>query len=493
MAGYSSNISPFQLYKPRNIDGLLESNKLTNAFLTKPVEMAGVLAYAFGTDSRSGRDGNIMNLLTEGLGHMADVSLDNNTYRWKLYTGNQRLIEISGQISGGATPGIGGSSFDLGFSENFFEDGDNILLDDNKTVIRQEGHSRASDGLGCIATFSLVNRDPSASVSPLLLIAGARASREYNTQPEFSTRGSGISLHTGIELENRLGIFRKSLAITRSAQTDVMAMKIPMYKDGAAKPELVDVWDTAANWQLTYEMGEEIDRAMIYATRQDGAKKGANGRPIFVGAGFREQISPNNVWETSRLTYNYIDEMFTNLSYNATKNGGNKKFVVLTGQQGMKEVHRALKTEYGTIPFLFTDSNKFLGGDGDELELKGHFSKVRLMNGIEVSWKLFPEYDNRERNRKLDPQTGYPLESFRQTIMNVGTMADGKGNVQKVVKKDSGMVAWQVGGSTTASGTRKGNAEGASGLDGREVHLLSECGLRLADPTSCAEIIRVAN
>ncbi len=489
MAAYSNNISPYQLYKPRVLDGLLESNKLTNAFLTKPVEMSGVLAYAFGTDSRSGKDGNIMNLLTEGLGNISEVSLDNNVYRWKLYTGGERLIESAGQIDGGATPGIANSAFRVSMTEDFFEDGDNVLLDDNKTVIRMQGDSY-QDGDVFVATFRHTSRDPQAFVAPSLLAAGSRFSREFNTQPEFSTRGSGISLHTGIELENRLGIFRKSLAVTRGAQTDVMAMKIPLYKDG--KPTLVDVWDTAANWQLSYEFWQEIDRALVYGTRQDGHITGANGRPVFVGAGFREQISPNNVWECSKLTYNYIDEMFTNLSYNASKNGGNRKFVVLTGQQGMKEVNRALKEEYGTIPFLFTDSNKFLGGDGDELELKGHFSKVRLMNGIEVSWKLFPEYDNRTRNRKLDPKTGYPLESFRQTILNVGTQSDGKGNIQKVIKKDSGALQWEVGGSTTAAGTRKtAGSQGASGLDGREVHLLSECGLRLADPTSCAEIIRV--
>lgn len=491
MPAFSNNISPYQLYKPRNLDGLLESNKLTNAFLTKPVEMSGVLAYAFGTDSRSGKSGNIMNLITEGMGNITEVSVDNNVYRWKLYTGGDRLIEVAGQVDGGATPGLAFSFFRVAAAENFFEDGDNILLDDNKTKIRMHGDAVAEGDGRYVLTCKLVTRDPAAYVSPALLAGGARMSREYNTQPEFSTRGSGISLHTGIELENRLGIFRKTLAITRGAQTDVMSMKIPLYKEDG-KATLVDVWDTAANWQLSYEFWQEIDRAMIYGTRQDGQILGFNGRPVFEGAGFREQISPNNIWETNKLTYNTIQELFTNLSYNASKNGGNKKFVVLTGQQGMIEINQILTKEFQGRGYILSDSNKFLGGSGNELELKGHFSKVQLMNDLEVSWKLFPEYDNYSRNRKLDPKTGYPLESFRQTIMNVGTMSDGKGNIQKVVKKDSGALSWEVGGSTTAAGTRKNNAQGASGLDGREVHLLSECGLRLADPTSCAEIIRVA-
>lgn len=488
---FSRNITPYQLYKPRNLDGLLESNKLSNAFLTQPVEMAGVIAYAFGTDSRSGKNGNIMNLLTEGLGNVTSIEIDNAVYKWKLYMGGERMIDVAGQnLDGGSTPGIAKTPFRVPVAENFFEDGDVVLLDDGKTRLRVQGDA-TTDGTSTVHTFRLIGGDQSSYVDPKLVGPGARMSKEYNVQPELSTRGSGISLHTGIELDNRLGTFRKTIAISRGAQTDVMAMKIPVYgPDG--KPTMKDVWDTAATWQATYEFAQEIDRAMIYGQRQEGDILGANGRGIYEGSGFREQISPNNVWEVNKLTYNTIQELFTNLSYNANKNGGNKKFVVLTGQQGMIEINRILTEEFKGRGYLLTDSNKFLGGSGNELELKGHFSKVQLMNDLEVSWKLFPEYDNSSRNRNYDPKSGYPLESFRQTILNVGTQSDGKGNIQKVVKKDSEKVAWEVGGSVTAAGTRKGGAQGASGLDGREMHWLSECGIRLADPTSCAEIVRVA-
>lgn len=483
---FHQNVSTLQLYKPKTLDGLMTSNKLTNVFATQPVEMTGVLAYM---GSGMGRN-TVMSLLTSYMGNTE--TLGNDHYRWKLYTGGKRIIDITTpNLDGGTTPGIGRSPFRVTLAEPFFEHGDVVLIDDNITQLQVQGDSTADADNGYIYTFRIVGSNPLAYVDPQYLQAGKRMSKEYNLQAEYSDRGSGISMNTGLELENCLGIFRKTIGVTRSAATDIMAVDL-MVQGPNGQMKKTRVWDTAATWKAALEFAEEVDVAHFYGKKENGDKLDVTtGFPIFQGAGFREQISPSNKWEFSKLTYDYLDNFFTDLSYNATPDGGSKKFVVLTGQQGMKDINQVLSDKYKSNAYLLTDSNKFLGGSGDDLELMGHFSKFKLMNGIEVSYKLFPAYDDRNRNRKLDPKTGYPLESSRQTVMNVGINGDNKANIQKIYKKDSSDVMWEVGGSTTSAGTRKGGAQGASGKDGYDVHWLEHSGLKMNDPTSCGELIKV--
>lgn len=481
---FSNKISPLQLYKPRNLDGLLESNKLSNAFASRPHEMEGIISYMFGTNKTAGKDGNVINLLTSGLGNV--VYIDNAEYRWDLYAQSDRIIDVAAQhLDGGATPGIGNSRFRVPVAEQFFVSGDVILLDDNKTQLRMMGDA-SHDGENTICTFQIVTQDPSVFVDPKLVGPGARMSKDYSNYEEYSIRGGGVSMAMPFKLQNRLSTFRKSLAVTRGAATDKLAVDIK-----TADGKTATVWDRAATWQAMYEFAEEIDRAAIYSKKIDGGIIGDNGRPVFSGAGFREQISPNNVWEYNKLTYSYLDDYFRGLAYNAKRNGGNTKFVVLTGQEGMREVNRVLTEENKGRGYMLTDSNKFIGGEGRELELKGFFSKMQLMNGIDVSFKLFPAYDDDRRNRLVDPQTGYPLESSRMTVMNFGTNADGKGNIQKIAKRDSVGIMTEVNGTTSSSGTIKGG-KSASGIDGYDVHWVEESGIRLADPTSCGELVRVA-
>ena len=114
----------------------------------------------------------------------------------------------------------------------------------------------------------------------------------------------------------------------------------------------------------------------------------------------------------------------------------------------------------------------------------------RGLNGIELTLKHLPLYDNPVYNRKRHPITGKPLESYRITIIDFGRR-DGEANVQKVVRKGRELVMWYTGGSVapgagfaTSATTLRSNAK-----DGYSVHFLSEQGIRIADPTTSGELI----
>ena len=69
-------------------------------------------------------------------------------------------------------------------------------------------------------------------------------------------------------------------------------------------------------------------------------------------------------------------------------------------------------------------------------------------------------YDNTVYNRKTHPVSGKPLESYRFTIVDIGSR-DGEANLVKVVRKDREMVMWYVGGSVAPGA---GHAKSATTL-----------------------------
>jgi len=174
------------------------------------------------------------------------------------------------------------------------------------------------------------------------------------------------------------------------------------------------------------------------------------------------------------------------LSYNIL--GTNeRKFVALTGEMGMKELDRVLKQKASGYTLVDTH---FVSGSGQDLTLGGQFTTYKMLNGIELTLKHFPLYDNIVYNRKLHPVSGKPLESYRFTFLDFGNR-DGEANISKVVRKGREMVMWHTGGSVTpGTGFSKSiNTLRSNAKDGYQVHFLSEQGLMIKDPTACGELL----
>jgi hypothetical protein len=176
----------------------------------------------------------------------------------------------------------------------------------------------------------------------------------------------------------------------------------------------------------------------------------------------------------------------SDLSYNIL-GMGDRKFMALSGEMGMREFDRVLRAKASGYTLIDT---KFVSGSGQNLTLGGQFTTYKGLNGIEITLKYFPLYDNPVHNRKMHPITGKPLESYRMTFLDVSTR-DGQPNIRKVVRKDREMVMWYTGGSVAPGaghaknkGTLRSNAK-----DGYSVHFLTEQGIMVADPTTCGELI----
>ena len=171
------------------------------------------------------------------------------------------------------------------------------------------------------------------------------------------------------------------------------------------------------------------------------------------------------------------------LSYNIL--GTNeRKFVALTGEMGIREFDRVLKQKAATMNVIDT---KFISGQ--ELTLGGQFVTYKMNNGIELTLKHFPLYDNTTFNRLLHPLSGKPLESYRFTFLDV-SRRDGEANIVKVVRKGREFMQWYTGGSISPAGPAKSiNTLRSNAKDGYSVHFLGEMGIMLRDPRGCGELI----
>lgn len=119
-------LNNLQLYRGRRFSDLVDENMLSNALLTKPHEVAGLLSLVFGTKD----DGvsTAIDLITGGLGKT--MIIDNREYEWSVMIDEERAINIRWAKYNGnelkvadvdtATPGINGTPIYLGLEDRYF-------------------------------------------------------------------------------------------------------------------------------------------------------------------------------------------------------------------------------------------------------------------------------------------------------------------------------------------------------------------------------------
>ena len=482
-----SKISPLQVYSTKDFNGLGHTNNLMKKYLTEPETMDTVLSYVFGYSKD-----NVLTLLTGGYGKTEYIS--NREYNWDLHIQSEKAIEcavdspdVNGNLGRGNTP------FRIILTDKWFSYNDNLLSDNIDVSVHVIDEPRQV-GNAYEYTVQLNNPNSSAFIDPALISAGARWTKESTTVGEESYEGGSTGYVTPIKLTNQLSTLRKSYKCTGEAAQSVMVVEL-CSPDG----QKTKFWSKLQEWTELAAWYKEQDRTYLYSTYSKDPVTGENklfdkkngDQPIYHGAGLREQIAPANKYYYTTLTYEILQDILFDLSYAANQWGGDTKFVALTGQGGMKEFDACIKRYNSSAGITVTTHGTFVEGDSLSLASTGHFKKVTFVNGQELIIKHFAAYDDKVRNRELDPKSGWPLESYRFTILNFGSK-EGKSNITKISMKNRENVMWSVDGSTSPGALPKKSISttSASGYDGYTVHYLDNCGIRLRDPLSCCEIVK---
>ena len=478
-------LNNLQLYKTKYFSGLTDQNMLSNALLTQPYQVSTVLSYIFGR-----YENNTLDFLTTGMGKT--ITIENREYEWPVMIDHDKAITIKdakwqgSAISSTDTPGIGGTPIQIWVAEKWFGVGAIVAFDDRNFQARIMAEPY-QDGTDFVYTLQVVGDSLGSFIPPALLETGKQISREGSAYEEYSDEADIVNYQTPFKLRNQLTTMRLRYDITGDAVSSVMVIAMKDPKTGKESY----LWSDFQEWRALRQWYETIERFSIYSkynANADGtvSLKGTNGRPVYIGAGLLQQIAPANRKYYTELTADLLEDFLFDLSYNIL--GTNeRKFVALTGEMGMKELDRVLREKASSYTLMDTH---FVAGSGQNLTLQGQFTTWKMLNGIELTLKHFPIYDNIVYNRKLHPVTGKPLESYRMTFIDYG-MRDGEANLVKVVRKDREMVMWYVGGSVApGSGHAKSiNTLRSNGKDGYTVNFLSEQGIMLKDPTSSGELI----
>lgn len=119
-------LNNLQLYRGKRFSDLVDENMISNALLTKPHEVSGLLSLVFGTKD----DGvsTAIDMITGGLGKT--MIIENREYEWSVmvdadHAVNIRYAKVDGDIvtvenAGTVLPGLNGAPIYLGLEEKWF-------------------------------------------------------------------------------------------------------------------------------------------------------------------------------------------------------------------------------------------------------------------------------------------------------------------------------------------------------------------------------------
>lgn len=121
----NSLLNNLQLYRGRRFSDLVDENMISNALLTRPHEVSGLLSLVFGTKD----DGvsTAIDLITGGLGKT--MIIDNREFEWSVMIDSDHAVNIRWAKSNGteinmsnystATAGLNGTPIYLALEERW--------------------------------------------------------------------------------------------------------------------------------------------------------------------------------------------------------------------------------------------------------------------------------------------------------------------------------------------------------------------------------------
>ena len=335
----NSLLNNLQLYRGRRFSDLVDENMISNALLTKPHEVSGLLSLVFGTKD----DGvsTAIDLITGGLGKT--MIIDNREFEWSVMIDSEHAVNIRYAKFNGVeitssnyttiTAGINGAPIYIGLEERMFGPGAILSFDDYRFQVRINGVPY-QDGSAWVYECYVVDGSQASYIPGELLLPGRQVSRMGSAYEEYSDEADIISYQTPFKMRNHLQTLRLTYDITGDAYSTVLAIALKDPESGKTSY----LWADYQYWKALREWKRREEKTLLFGKSNrlsDGTyiNKGTNGRVAPTMSGLFEQISPANVRYYTTLTAELLEDYLFDLCYNIL--GTNeRKFMALTGEMG---------------------------------------------------------------------------------------------------------------------------------------------------------------
>jgi hypothetical protein len=443
----------------------VESNSLVQNLLKYP-EIARTLIRQYPQYS--------LTYFVDGTSRFAkEETIGENAFRWSILGRLNRPSTCTGTFTGS---GVGLSTFTVEFEENFFNPNDVVRFADKSQGV-VIGEPTATAG-GYTFTFRLMTSDVTAAVTAASLAAGVTANTVGSAFPEHSDRGYENNVFPDWYI-NHLGICRKSKSISGSALTDITWIE----NNGQR------LWYFTQQDLVMEEYLYQMELDSWYATSTMDANGNSvvfdqSGKPIVKGDGILRQIDAANVdTYNGQLTEKDLTDFLAQLKLNTGEK--NSHWMVFTGTAGMVAFHEAMKDLVYPGGNLVYDALV-----GREVEIGVNFTTYNAI-GQRMTLVHNPLFDDPNlHGNDIDPQTGYPKESFRMVFLNMGT-TNGVSNIERKVKGaggiNRGMIVKYISGMVDPFDQKSMKA--ANARDGFVCEILSESGIIVRNPLSCGQLL----
>lgn len=332
-------LNNLQLYRGRRFSDLVDENMISNALLTRPHEVSGLLSLVFGTKD----DGvsTAIDMITGGLGKT--MVIQNREYEWSVMIDSDHAVniryakwngkELKSTDIDNVRPGQNQTPIYIGLEERYFGPGAILSFDDYNFQVRVNGVPY-QDGSTWVYETYVVDGFAGSYIPVEYLLPGRQVSRMGSAYEEYSNEADIINYQTPFKMRNNLSTLRLTYDITGDAYSTVLAIALKDPESGKTSY----LWSDYQYWLALREWKRREEKTLLFSKsnrNSDGTYnlKGTNGRPVPVSAGLFEQISPSNVRYYTTLTAELLEDFLFDLCYNML--GTNeRKFMALTGEMG---------------------------------------------------------------------------------------------------------------------------------------------------------------
>ena len=454
-----------------------ETNHLGSAFLAEPHKFDKVLTRVF-TASRLAD--NPLTAMTKGMGRESEI--ESFDWEWELMGASSRpltAVDAAQGAADGVALGINNGAFNITVDEDWFKPGDVISPNagTERSLVRIQSGPIAS-GAGYKYTVKLVTDDATASLDAAAGLVGVQWSKMFSVYEEGGDQSGSTTYAMPMKLRSQLSTMRKEYSITGDAANQALVVAL---MDAEGKVYKDYKWLKYAEAEYWIQWYKEKERILWYG-QMSNAVAGANGRAARTGPGVQELLKDSHIHVYNNLTEKLIREYLLDIFFGRV-DMNNRNIVAYTGEYGMLAFHQAMSN--ASAPFLTVDS-KFITGEGSNLAFGGQFVKYIGPNGITLTLRHNPMYDDREINHIMHPDKQVPVESMRFTFLDFGG-AGGESNI-KYVHKKGGYKLGYVSGLQTPYGANKGGLM-SNAKDAYTMIVHDQCGIQIDDVTRCGELI----